>query len=222
MTTADELAKITGATPLAQSATRKTASTLGVQDFLRLMTTQLKNQDPLKPLDSTEFVAQLAQFGTVSGIQGMQTSLDTLATSLRSSQLLSGANMVGHYVLTAATSASFSGGALAGVVDVPTGTDRVELSISDASGQVVAHVTVPATEGTQTFRWEGIADNGDLAPPGRYSVEAVATSGTTNQSLATYLYGVVGSVTLAADGTGLRLNTPEMGSIGLGVVREII
>jgi flagellar basal-body rod modification protein FlgD len=222
MSTTDELARITGSGAAAQPIARKTASTLGVQDFLRLMTTQLKNQDPLKPLDSTEFVAQLAQFGTVAGIQGMQSTIDSLSTSLRSSQLLSGANMVGHHILTASNTANYGGGVLAGVVDVPAGADRVTLNISDASGQIVAHLVVPAAEGTQTYRWEGKGDNGAQLPSGRYNVQAIATSGATNQSLATYLYGLVGSVTLSADGTGLTVNSPELGAVSLNSVREII
>ena len=86
----------------------KTANTLDINDFLTLMTAQLNNQDPLKPLDSTAFVAQLAQFGTVSGIQSMQNSLATLSDSLRSSQALSGATLVGHHILAPASTATYS------------------------------------------------------------------------------------------------------------------
>jgi flagellar basal-body rod modification protein FlgD len=221
MTAVTDLNSIIGATSTPAS-TRKTAKNLGVDDFLRLMTTQLKNQDPLKPLDSTEFVAQLAQFGTVSGIQGMQSSLNTLSASLRSSQMLSGASLVGHLVLSAATDASFDGGLLAGAVDVPEGSSNVKLTISDASGQVVRRIDLPAQAGSQTFRWDGVADNGTAASPGRYHIEVIAGSGTSNQSLPTYIYGSVGSVTLSADGTGLTVNTPELGAVALGTVREII
>ncbi len=207
----------------APTTTRKTANSLNVDDFLRLMTTQLQNQDPLKPLDSTEFVAQLAQFGTVSGIQGMQSSLDTLSASLRSSQMLSGASLVGHHVLSAATDASYdSGGILAGMVDVPAGSSNVQLTISDASGQVVRHMDLPSDTGSQIFRWDGVTDDGAVASAGRYHIEVIAGSGTSNQSLPTYVYGSVDSVTLSTDGTGLTVNTPELGAIALGTVREVI
>ena len=103
----DEVTRLGTGAATASAAKRKTANTLDITDFLRLMTTQLKNQDPLKPLDSTEFVAQLAQFGTVSGIQGMADTLGTLSTALRSSQALSGASLVGHQVLAQGTSATF-------------------------------------------------------------------------------------------------------------------
>jgi flagellar basal-body rod modification protein FlgD len=221
MTAVSDLNSIIGAT--APSATaRKTSKNLGVDDFLRLMTTQLKNQDPLKPLDSTEFVAQLAQFGTVSGVQGMQTSLDTLSAAMRSSQMLNGASLVGHHVLTAATDASFDGTVLTGQVDIPAGSSNVQLNISDTSGQVVRHLSLPADAGKQTFQWNGVADNGATVAPGSYHVQVVAGSGSTNQSLATYIYGSVGSVTMSADGTGLTVNTPELGAVALSAVREII
>jgi flagellar basal-body rod modification protein FlgD len=221
MTAVTDLNKIIGSTS-APTSSHKTAKNLGVDDFLRLMTTQLKNQDPLKPLDSTEFVAQLAQFGTVSGIQGMQSSLNTLSASLRSSQMLSGASLVGHHVLSAATDASYGGGILAGMVDVPQGSSNVQLNISDASGQVVRHMNLAADSGSQIFRWDGKADNGATADPGRYHIEVIAGSAGSNQSLPTYLYGSVDSVTLSADGTGLTVNTPELGAIALGTVREVI
>jgi flagellar basal-body rod modification protein FlgD len=221
MTAITDLNSIIGATG-APATVRKTTSNLNVDDFLRLMTSQLQNQDPLKPLDSTEFVAQLAQFGTVSGVQGMQNSLNTLSASLRSSQLLNGASLVGHHVLTAATEASFDGSALTGQVDIPEGSSNVQLNISDASGQVVRHMSLPANAGKQTFQWDGTRDDGVAAVPGSYHVQVVAGSGNANQSLATYLYGSVGSVTMSADGTGLSVNTPELGAVALGAVREII
>ena len=74
-------------------------SDLGQGDFLTLMTTQLKNQDPFKPLDSGAFLGQLAQFGTVSGLAGLQTSFDSLKTSLISNQALQAASLVGRAAL---------------------------------------------------------------------------------------------------------------------------
>lgn len=205
------------------ASTRKTASTLGVEDFLRLMTTQLQNQDPLKPLDSTEFVAQLAQFGTVSGIQGMQTSLNTLSESLRASQALSGASLVGHWVLAPGDTATLAteGGALGGGVDVAAGTSSVTVNITDASGQVVRHMSVPANAGLQEFYWDGKTDTGEKAAAGKYKFEAIANVGGKNESLQMQLYGQVGSVSLNASGTGLTVNTPELGAIALGNVRQI-
>src|SRR5215510_14000470 len=95
---------------LATAQAKKSANNLGIDQFLTLMTTQLKNQDPLKPLEGTEFVAQLAQFGSVSGIQSMQKSIESLASSLRSTQVMNGTTLVGHDVLAQADSFSFTQG----------------------------------------------------------------------------------------------------------------
>jgi flagellar basal-body rod modification protein FlgD len=207
----------------APTAARKTASSLNVTDFLKLMTTQLQNQDPLKPLDSTEFVSQLAQFGTVAGVQGMQTSLSGLASALQSSQILSGATMVGHQVLTAANQANYAGaGAISGTVVVPAGYPQVTLQVTDAAGQVVRHVALGTAAGEQSFQWDGRTDGGAQAAGGQYKLEVIAGGAGSNVSLQTFLVGRVGSVSLDAAGTGLTVNTRELGSIALGQIREII
>src|SRR6188768_3696602 len=88
-----------------QTSGTKKKDQLGQNEFLQLMLAQLKNQDPFKAMDPSQFLGQLAQFGTVSGIQEMQGSLSTLSDSLRSSQVLGGTSLVGHYVLADASEA---------------------------------------------------------------------------------------------------------------------
>ena len=75
---------------------------LGQEDFLHLMLTQLKNQDPFKPMESGEFLGQLAQFGTVQGLAGLQTSFDSLSSSLVSNQALQASSLVGRSALARA------------------------------------------------------------------------------------------------------------------------
>ena len=223
-TTTTDIASVAKAAGIASAPTskHKTANDLNISDFLTLMTSQLQNQDPLKPLDSTAFVAQLAQFGTVSGVQGMQTSLASLSTALQSSQMLTGASLVGHSILATASSAQYSGGSIHGQLTVPEGSSKVMLTISDSSGQAVRHIQMDPTAGDQGFTWDGKSDTGAQLPPGQYALQAVSTSGQTNESLATYLDGTVRSVSLDASGAGLTVNTAELGAISLGSVREII
>jgi flagellar basal-body rod modification protein FlgD len=224
MSTVNDIASAAAAAGIASAPAgkHKTASDLDVSDFLTLMTAQLQNQDPLKPLDSTAFVAQLAQFGTVSGVQNMQTSLSALSSALQSSQMLTGASLVGHSILAAASSAQYSSGSINGQVTVPEGASRVTLTISDSSGQAVRHIVMDPGAGEQGFTWDGKADSGAQLGAGQYKFEAISSSGATNESLATYLDGTVRSVSLDASGTGLTVNTAELGAISLGSVREII
>jgi flagellar basal-body rod modification protein FlgD len=224
MSTTTDIASATAAAGIASAPTtkHKTANDLNVSDFLALMTAQLQNQDPLKPLDSNAFVAQLAQFGTVSGVQGMQTSLASLSTALQSSQMLTGASLVGHSILAAASSAQYSGGSVNGQLTVPEGSTKVTLTISDSTGQAVRHIVMDPTAGTQGFSWDGKSDTGAQLAAGQYTLQAVSTTGQTNESLETFLDGTVRSVSLDASGAGLTVNTAELGAIGLGSVREII
>jgi flagellar basal-body rod modification protein FlgD len=208
---------------LAAAQAKKSSNNLGIDDFLTLMTTQLKNQDPLKPLEGTEFVAQLAQFGAVSGIQQMQDSIESLASSLRSTQMLNGTTLVGHDVLAVADSFTFTSGvAVSGEVDVPSGATSLQIRITDSSGQVVREVQVVPQQGTNTFTWDGLRDDGTAAASGAYEIEAVSSVGTTNESLNVLLSGRVASVTIDGQGTGLTLNTAALGALSMADVRRVM
>src|SRR5262245_23961488 len=126
---------------------------MGQEDFLHLMVTQLKNQDPFKPLDSGEFLGQLAQFGTVQGLSGLQTSFDGLASSLVSNQALQAASLVGRTALVESDHGAIAaGGSLDGAVDVPAATGGVALEIRTAGGQVVRHLQLgPQAAGLASF-----------------------------------------------------------------------
>src|SRR6185312_4246150 len=114
----------------------KSNQQLGQNQFLTLMLAQLKNQDPMKPTDPTQFLSQLAQFSTVTGIQNMQTSMDDLASSLRSTQVLNGASLVGHDVLAPATKDTIEAGqSVKGAVEAPDGTSEILVVVKDGSGQ---------------------------------------------------------------------------------------
>jgi len=72
---------------------------LGLNDFFKLMVTQLKNQDPMKPLENGEFLSQIAQFGTVSGIDKLNKTFEGLAANLTSGQAIQAGNLIGREVL---------------------------------------------------------------------------------------------------------------------------
>ena len=191
-------------------------------DFLTLMTTQLKNQDPLNPTDSNQFLSQLAQLSTVSGITSMNTTMTNLSSSLLSSQALSSATLVGHGILTAVDSAHYTAGApLSGAVQVPDGASSITLTITDASGAVVRHITASPGAGLQPFSWDGTTDGGTPAASGTYNVGVSAIVNGRNQAATTLLNGTVTSVTLDPAGGGVTLNTPELGPIALSKVNQI-
>jgi flagellar basal-body rod modification protein FlgD len=221
----DSIAAIAAQTQAALSAsqTKKSANSLGIEDFLTLMTTQLKNQDPMKPLEGTEFVSQLAQFGSVSGIQGMQKSIDSLANSLRSTQVLNGTSLVGHDVLAQADSFSFTQGvAIGGEVDVPAGAQSMQVRITDSSGALVREITVDSSAGTHSFSWDGKRTDGTLADSGEYEIEAIAKAGGASESVEVLMSGRVSSVTIDSTGTQLTLNTNALGSVSMNNIRRVM
>jgi flagellar basal-body rod modification protein FlgD len=195
---------------------------LGQAEFLELMIAQLKNQDPFKAMDPSQFLGQLAQFGTVSGISEMKEAFGTLSDAMRSSQVLDGATMVGREVLLPSDEVMLQAeGAVKGAVDVPTGTNSLQVNIRDANGELVRRMTLPTTSGLQEFSWDGVADNGTRAPAGEYTFEAVANVAGRSGSLEMLMAGRVNSVTIDA-ATGLTLNTSNLGSRSLSDVRRVM
>jgi flagellar basal-body rod modification protein FlgD len=195
---------------------------LTMNDFLTLMTAQLKNQDPLNPTDSNQFLSQLSELSTVEGISQLNTSMTTLSDSMVSSQALTSAALVGQGILAPASSASYtSGQSLSGAVQVPTGATSVALTITNSAGVVVDQQTVPSTSGLQNFSWNGTMSNGQQAPSGTYGVAANAIVGGASQTASTYINGTVSSVTLGTSGASPTLNTEQLGPVALSDVQQI-
>jgi flagellar basal-body rod modification protein FlgD len=222
-TTTDPIASYAAQTQaaLAAAQSKKNDQTLGIEEFLTLMTAQLKNQDPMKPLEGTEFISQLATFGTVSGVQEMKESMELLASSLRSTQTLNGSSMIGRNVLVEADSFTHTqGGTVSGELEVPAGTTSMQIRITDSTGAVVREMTLDTTEGTRTFTWDGLKTNGTPAESDEYEIEAVATVAGQTGSLPVMLSGRVSSVSIV--GTNLMLNTPALGAVDMTDVRRVM
>lgn len=197
---------------------------LGQDAFFQLMVAQLKNQDPLKPLDSNEFLSQVAQFSTVSGIEEMRDSISELATSLQSNQALQASTLVGRDVLVPGNVGAFTpGSSLGGAVELPASTGALDISIFDTSGQLVRRLELGAqAAGTARFAWDGISDAGTAAPAGPYMVQANAVIDGKSQAIDTLVQTRVESVTLNSNPPGMTLNLRDLGSVNLNDIRELL
>jgi flagellar basal-body rod modification protein FlgD len=193
---------------------------LGQEDFLNLMLTQLKNQDPFKPMESGEFLGQLAQFGTVQGLAGLQTSFDSLASSLVSNQALQASSLVGRSALAATDTVGIAEGqTVTGAVDLPSASASVTLVVSDATGQPVRTMQLGAQpEGLTPFTWNGLDDDGDAVPPGRYTFGAAYFSGTEAVVADTLLRAPIDSVLLGKNGFNVELR--GVGEVPFSAIRE--
>jgi flagellar basal-body rod modification protein FlgD len=186
------------------------------------MVAQLKNQDPTRPADPTEFLGQLAQFSTVSGIESMRDSIGALSESLRSSQVLGGTSLVGHIVLADGDTAALGAeGSVYGGTTVPAGASEVTVVVTDSSGQQVARIPLSTTPGETSFSWDGTTGLGTRAPPGNYTFTALAGVGGSQQQLGTQIASYVNSVSIDPDNFQLTLNT-DIGPIALSAVRQVI
>lgn len=196
---------------------------LGQEDFLKLMITQFRNQDPTKPTDSTQFLGQLAQFSTVSGIQGLGEQFSALANSLQGDQALRAAGLIGHNVLFSSPLLPFNGTAGSGAVDNPIGGGQVSVQIADLNGRLLRSIELGAQPaGLLNFSWDGKAADGTTLPAGSYVMSAQVKSGGDVRAVETFARAPVLGVNLAA-GNGLAMLRVEgAGELSLAQIREIL
>ena len=196
---------------------------LGQDEFFELMIAQLEHQDPMKPLESNEFLGQVAQFSALSGIQEIQKSVADLALSLTSSQALEASTLVGREVLVPSSVGMLDEqGALEGTVSLGDSTQALTLSIYAPSGALVRQLDLGAQPaGEAAFQWDGLTAAGARAPAGQYTLAARAGAGAGTVAAATSVVAQVESVTLGRAGAEMQLNLAGLGSVGLGSVSEI-
>lgn len=206
-----------------QTANDSNSSELGQTDFLQLMTTQLQNQDPFSPLENGEFIGQLAQFGTVSGIETLQQSFESFAGALQSNRALEASVMVGRSVLVpGATAALAQGGTLSGGVSLPAASDNVVVKVHNTSGELVATRNLNGqAAGIVRFTWDGLNDGGDPVVAGNYQVQAEAQIGNEVEQLGTFVSGNVDSVTLGGSAGEFTLHVAGIGDVRIDDVVQI-
>lgn len=206
----------------AQSRGSNKADEMGLNTFLKLMVTQLNNQDPFKPMENGEFLSQIAQFGSVSGLDKLNNSFDSLAASITSGQALQAGSLVGREVLAPVDAASLTtGGTVRGQVTLEQSSPQVTVRITDQVGQLVREMPIgSAPSGALNFTWDGIDDAGNYAPPGIYNIQVEALQNDRTVDLQTQLFSKVESVNLSGS-TGLTLNLEGLGPIAFSNVQQI-
>jgi len=203
-------------------AINKKSDQLGQADFLKLMTEQLKHQDPLKPMDNKEFLGQMAQFSTVQGINNMQEAMKGLSESMIGDQVLRGATLVGHEVLVPSEKIALAkgGNQVTGVV-AATAPGNIDFEVKDETGKPVKTISVNAeAAGEVGFAWDGTDANGKRMPAGKYSITATWTNASGDKTaVSTYINATVESVSIGSD--GLYLNLKGLGAAPIGHVLRV-
>lgn len=197
---------------------------LGKNEFLELLVAQLNNQDPMSPQENGEFIAQLAQFSTVEGIEKMNSSIDSMVSSFQSSQALQASSLVGRTVVIPTDQAMIDPQAsFTGQLALPQASGAVTVNVYDDAGSVVSTINLGAQEaGINEFAWDGKDASGNVLPAGKYRFEAQASFNGETKQLATLLPANVDSVSLGVGHGGeMVLNLAGLGSIGLSDVFSI-
>lgn len=196
--------------------------------FLTLLVTQLQNQDPMNPLDNAQLTSQLAQLSTVTGVNKLNTTLETLKTSYQQAESMQAANIIGHGVLTAGKSINLSKSAALLGVDLATPADSVKVIIYNSTGKEVHSIDLgPQDAGTLPLGWNGSTADLDkdgkniVLPDGAYTFSVEATRGGAKLTdAAALMFGSVASVSTGAN--GVKLNVPGVGSITMADVKQIL
>jgi flagellar basal-body rod modification protein FlgD len=163
--------------------------------FLTLLTTQLKNQDPLNPMDNAQMTSQLAQISTVDGIERLNTTLASMMSSTSDTQALQMAALVGHGALVEGKNLPLSEDGAIGGFDLASGAERVKIEIKDANGNVVRTINLDDQEaGVQNFVWDGKNNDQMAVEAGNYSFTVTAVQGNADVKVTALQFGYISGV----------------------------
>jgi flagellar basal-body rod modification protein FlgD len=199
--------------------------------FMTLLVTQLKNQDPLNPLDNAQVTSQLAQLQTVTGVNKLNTTLESLKASYQSSESMQATNLIGHGVLVEGSGVTLVDGKAILGVELPADADSVQLAITDKTGKVVQTMDLGAQKaGILPLAWDGVPDPKNLGsdgkpvvlPNGQYTFTVVAKKGgdELKDTKALAFDSVLSVTTNSAD--GVKLNLPVKGSVTLADIKQVL
>ncbi|MFZ1545853.1 MAG: flagellar hook assembly protein FlgD [Candidatus Nitrotoga sp.] len=189
--------------------------------FLKLLVTQMRNQDPLNPMDNAQVTSQLAQLSTVTGIDKLNATLQALSDSMSFGQSLSATSMIGHGVLISGSSMTLNDGKAIGGIELSQPADSVKVLIHDAAGNLVSTLQMgPQKAGVTPLAWDGQTDAGTAAVDGTYkiSVEALLDGNKIDANALTF--GMVNAVTPGVNGA--TLDVGKAGSVAMSAVKQII
>lgn len=194
----------------------------GTQDrFMKLLITQMKNQDPLNPMDNAQVTSQMAQLSTVTGIEKLNASMTSMQGSYQASQTMQATSLIGHGVLVPGSSATLADGKAVLGIELPAAADKVTVTIRDGAGKAIHKIELgEQAAGTLPLAWDGKTDTGATAANGQYSFDVTASSAGSAIKATTLGFGQVGSVSTGA--AGVKLNLTNGGSAAMADVREII
>lgn len=188
--------------------------------FMTLLVTQMRNQDPLNPMDNAQMTSQLAQLSTVTGIDKLNTTMQSLISNVQSSQTFQATGMIGRNVMVPGNSLWLSENVSQFGVDLPTDVDQLTVSIKDAAGNLVKEVNLgPQKAGILPLSWNGYSDTGNNSSDGKYTFAVSAKSAGQPATATTLSNDLV--VGINNGSSGIELNLLSLGTVGMGQIKQI-
>lgn len=199
------------------------ANLLGQDAFLKLLTEQLRNQDPFEPVKNENMVAQMAQFSSVAGISEMNKTLASMAERMDSANAAQAIGYVGKTVLVEGDTAyPRTDGTLSAVAPLAEGADEVTVTISTENGQLLRQMSLGAQRrGDVAIEWDGRMQNGAEPPAGPYRIQATALRAGQRVATPVQVWAPVTSVSIASAGSPPMLNLAGLGQKPLTAVRQV-
>ena len=197
-----------------EQAQNKKKDSLGQADFLKLMTTQLQNQDPFSPMDNGDFIAQMAQFSTVTGITEINNNLSSIGSKLEPNRVATAAQFLGHSVLVPGKIVSpDENGEIHGVVDLPASSTDVGLTFTNSNGEVVKTIELGAqNKGLIGFSWTDIPDSLKKANE-KLSIQAFAGNKNASDGVSTAVYNKVIAASAPKESEDVILELKDFGEV---------
>ncbi len=206
----------------ATNSTANAKKALGQEDFLKLLTTQMSQQDPMNPSSSADFIGQMAQIGTVDGIGKLQQSLAGISAGVFSNQALQASTMVGRNVFIPSNKGMLTQNGLSGAVASDYKLYDLNVKITDEKGKTIKEIKLgEQNPGVTDFKWDGTGNDGKPYPAGQYKMAATATINGKATNLQTLAFANVNSVTLGQGDSNVLLNLGELGTAPLYDVWKI-
>ena len=208
---------------LQKSSTSTTSKTEEAQTrFLKLLTEQLKNQDPLNPMDNAQMTSQLAQISTVDGIDKLNKTLTSLLEGSQSNEALQAAALVGKGVMVEGTKLTLSGSKAYGGFELATAADKVTVTIKDSKGLEVRKMELGSSDaGVFNFAWDGKSTNGTQAVDGNYTISVSATRGSDTVKTTSLQLSTVNSVLRTSSGS-VSLDVGSGNLVSLSDIKQIL
>jgi flagellar basal-body rod modification protein FlgD len=188
--------------------------------FLKLLVTQLRNQDPMNPMENAELTTQLAQMSTVEGVNKLNSTLDGLVSQFRSNQVMQGAALVGRQVLADGNALSLGAAGAAGGIGLEAAVDSLRVDIVDGNGATVRSLDLGKQDaGLVRFVWDGRDSAGASLAEGDYTFRVDAGTAGTTVAATPYALGNVLSVSVNANDMDVEVS--GLGARGLEQIRQI-